>query len=494
MMCNAAFLTEYYKIYPQGDDRDHAYLNAPKIGLDIDEVLADWVGHWTKHHGQEVPETWNFDRDIKSKFELLKDDKEFWLSIPVKTKPSDIHFEPHCYITSRSIPKEWTEEWLDKNGAINPETHPKFYKDGKIVSGLGEKVKSDPSLVKVYRDVVTKLPEEKKKEYAESNYKDNQWYFRSIGAKTVEFTNEDEYKKYLEENKDNRVGEKSPYFKTGKEGAYVRPVLLKEQEFDSKEKAQEFAKDKDPLYGDFYGSDDPNVFIRPKFKGQPEEVKPPTTAPNEPGKIEDLGKQPAYRYPRMFYTPDQRTLPPTAMLPHLKIDTKLGRIDPIRMGIEQQLQNISDSRVFAADRLDDLPPSQRAAAMASITASSQMAENQATFQTNQWNAQNWAQTQLYNMAQRDREAMANAQNALDYERRAYIARDVFDKNLRGFFDYNRRVALSDYDYNRKMNLASSIFPDYSPNFYGNMIEFDPDSEVTLEDRRALIGTYGNMSV
>jgi hypothetical protein len=98
------------------------------------------------------------------------------------------------------------------------------------------------------------------------------------------------------------------------------------------------------------------------------------------------------------------------------------------------------------------------------------------------------------MAQRDREAMANAQNALDYERRAYIARDVFDKNLRGFFDYNRRVALSDYDYNRKMNLASSIFPDYSPNFYGNMIEFDPDSEVTLEDRRALIGTYGNMSV
>lgn len=116
IMCNAAFLTEYYKIYPQGDDRPHMYLNMPKIGLDIDEVLADWVGHWTKYHGQEVPEVWNFDRNIGSKFELLKNDKEFWLSIPVKTKPSDIHFEPHCYITSRSIPKEWTEEWLDING------------------------------------------------------------------------------------------------------------------------------------------------------------------------------------------------------------------------------------------------------------------------------------------------------------------------------------------------------------------------------------------
>ena len=116
LACNVHFLTAYYKIYPQGDDRPHTYLNRPKIGLDIDEVLADWVGHWTKHHGQEVPETWNFDRHIKDKFEILKDDKEFWLSIPVKTNPSDINFEPHCYITSRSIPKEWTEEWLDKNG------------------------------------------------------------------------------------------------------------------------------------------------------------------------------------------------------------------------------------------------------------------------------------------------------------------------------------------------------------------------------------------
>lgn len=116
VMTNAAYLLEFYKIYPQGDNRDHPYLRRAKIGLDIDEVLADWVGHWTRYHGQEVPETWNFDRDIKAKFESLKDDKEFWLSIPLKTKPSQLFFEPHCYITSRSIPVEWTQEWLDKNG------------------------------------------------------------------------------------------------------------------------------------------------------------------------------------------------------------------------------------------------------------------------------------------------------------------------------------------------------------------------------------------
>jgi 5'(3')-deoxyribonucleotidase len=113
---NAMGLVTYMKYRPEFDDRNHAYLRRPKIGLDIDEVLADWVGHWTKHHGQSVPETWNFDRHIKDKFELLKDNKDFWLSIPVKTPPSDINFEPHCYITSRSIPQEWTEQWLDMNG------------------------------------------------------------------------------------------------------------------------------------------------------------------------------------------------------------------------------------------------------------------------------------------------------------------------------------------------------------------------------------------
>lgn len=113
---NLMFLLEFYRIYPQGDDRPHPYLKPPKIGLDIDEVLADWVGHWTSYHGQELPEFWSFDREIGKKFEELKDNKEFWLSIPVKTPPSEIPFEPHCYITSRSIPKEWTEEWLQNNG------------------------------------------------------------------------------------------------------------------------------------------------------------------------------------------------------------------------------------------------------------------------------------------------------------------------------------------------------------------------------------------
>jgi len=129
---NALALVSYKKLYPQGDDRQYTYLYTPKIGLDIDEVLADWIGHWQKWKAKNSsstssissinsvgviqPEFWNFDRHIASRLKELQEDKEFWLTIPPKIDPKSLPFEPHCYITSRSIPKEWTEEWLDKFG------------------------------------------------------------------------------------------------------------------------------------------------------------------------------------------------------------------------------------------------------------------------------------------------------------------------------------------------------------------------------------------
>jgi len=136
IMCNAAFLTEYYRIFPQGDDRPHAYLQPRRVGLDIDEVLADWVGHWTIHHGMEVPEVWNFDRDIRAKFDSV--DKKFWMGVPVKTPPSDLRFEPACYITSRPIPTEWTEEWLDSHGFPVAPVHTVGPGESKVSAALSE--------------------------------------------------------------------------------------------------------------------------------------------------------------------------------------------------------------------------------------------------------------------------------------------------------------------------------------------------------------------
>lgn len=131
-MCNAAFLVEFMHTHPEFDDRPHLYLTRPKIGLDIDEVLADWVGTWTSKFNQELPSSWRFDREIMKKFDEMKNDKEFWLGLPLKTKPEDLPFEPHCYITSRCIPKEWSEEWLDNNGFPVAEVHAVPFGESKV--------------------------------------------------------------------------------------------------------------------------------------------------------------------------------------------------------------------------------------------------------------------------------------------------------------------------------------------------------------------------
>ena len=114
--CNVAFLLEYYKIYPQGDDRPHRYLLQNKIGLDIDEVLADFVGAIMKRFPDKVKQRsiyWN-DATLHECLSQVKDDEDFWLSIEPTIK--ELPFEPHCYITSRSISPIITQKWLDMNG------------------------------------------------------------------------------------------------------------------------------------------------------------------------------------------------------------------------------------------------------------------------------------------------------------------------------------------------------------------------------------------
>lgn len=114
--CNAHFLSAYYRIYPQGDDRPHKLPNRLKVGLDIDGVLADFTGHLMKVSGNEGHKAihWN-DPIVRREFDRFKHDPEFWAGIPPLLSREDIPFEPHCYITARSIDTQVTQEWLNKH-------------------------------------------------------------------------------------------------------------------------------------------------------------------------------------------------------------------------------------------------------------------------------------------------------------------------------------------------------------------------------------------
>lgn len=116
VQCNAHFLSAYYKIAPQYDDRPKPRFK--KIGLDIDEVICDWLGAYMEHTGlRERPTSWSFDRDISKVFDEMGQDgyENFMMNLKPLVKPEDIPFEPHCYITARRLPNHLSEKWIDIN-------------------------------------------------------------------------------------------------------------------------------------------------------------------------------------------------------------------------------------------------------------------------------------------------------------------------------------------------------------------------------------------
>jgi hypothetical protein len=120
LACNAHFLNGLYYDFPQGDDRYKSYLKIPKIGWDIDGVLANFMKAWHLLHPEvlEFPTTWYTDRHIRDRFDAMKIDgtlDAFYLNMETEIKAEELLYDPHCYITSRPVKKEVTEQWLDKN-------------------------------------------------------------------------------------------------------------------------------------------------------------------------------------------------------------------------------------------------------------------------------------------------------------------------------------------------------------------------------------------
>ena len=118
--CNIHFLNSFYYTFPQGDDRVKSLANVPKIGLDIDGVIADFISGWNHLHPEIPinPTSWYFDYNITTKFNQMIESGEivdFYLNLPKLIEPKSIPFEPHCYITSRPVSSDITQKWLELN-------------------------------------------------------------------------------------------------------------------------------------------------------------------------------------------------------------------------------------------------------------------------------------------------------------------------------------------------------------------------------------------
>lgn len=91
-------------------------MKAPKIGLDIDDVIADFCGCFIKKYNFKKPIFWNFSYNTKNILSNKEEMENFYLNLKPKINPKKLMFEPTCYITSRPVSTEITKQWIEKNG------------------------------------------------------------------------------------------------------------------------------------------------------------------------------------------------------------------------------------------------------------------------------------------------------------------------------------------------------------------------------------------
>lgn len=125
---SALILTEYFSIYPQGDDRI-LVPNKPIICCDLDDVIFSFTEAYESKFGVKMSDYWNGDYNMSENLKSLQKDKDFWVNMPIK---SEVPFEIDYYVTARSIPIEWTQEAIQKNNLPKAPIYSLNWNESKI--------------------------------------------------------------------------------------------------------------------------------------------------------------------------------------------------------------------------------------------------------------------------------------------------------------------------------------------------------------------------
>lgn len=104
-----------------------------KIGLDVDDVLAEFMETYLERFGSPKNDneiTWNV-------FNVLRKDKYFWENLPVLNR---LNFIPELYCTKRVNSKVYTKNWLTNNGFPKRPIYQMYYQHGNKADLIKGKV------------------------------------------------------------------------------------------------------------------------------------------------------------------------------------------------------------------------------------------------------------------------------------------------------------------------------------------------------------------
>lgn len=98
-----------------------------RIGLDIDGVLANFNDAYSRRFNVSDISIHEDYLIIKNVEQILKNEKEFWTGLDVIGRPN---FDVMLYCTKRVNKKEWTKEWIVRNGLQNRPIYQMYLQTG----------------------------------------------------------------------------------------------------------------------------------------------------------------------------------------------------------------------------------------------------------------------------------------------------------------------------------------------------------------------------
>lgn len=199
----------------------------------------------------------------------------------------------------------------------------------------------------------------------------------------------------------------------------------------------------------------------PTGEPTPTEETPQVDAQGQPIEQPTVDENGAKSYIPSF--PVDLRMPPSALSALNKPYVPFGRIDPIKATSEPMLAEQERLRQADLERINQtgLSPQQMEALSASGLASSQMASNDAIGKVENFNAQNQFQTDQFNLQQRTKEDMTNAQFSQKYQDQMLGSMANTERDWRNYFTEGNLQNRMNYNDIENANLLNAKNEQYA---------------------------------
>lgn len=446
-----------YILERYGDEAYQYYLdnwkNDPDYGFRDYAKMRDRISEFAKDYGVELPK--GFEKYNETQMNNLAGQLQ-------KSVPDGIANDYGRYVA----PTQSGLQWLVDNGALKKDDPvlKSIIRNGKITVGSYGSLNKDQQ--QIIADAVDNMGEDKINEYSAANFRDNKWFYRRPKEETVYYKDKAKFENFINNNR--KVGERT--FATSKVGAYVNPILLQEKTLDSAKAVEEYkAKYKDSadkVHTNFLSEGDPMTYYNVKGADPLAEAPTPDEAKNP---LEGLkGKKRSNN----FMLPDQSTLPPEALRAVPKYDIRYNYLDNVKLSPEQILMENYRAYDEAKSKMEGLPDVMNQANVAQLAGNIAQANNQAINQINGANLQANQQIANANIATLNRQAEADLKLADQYDTRMNKAIDTTRKDIEGYYDFNRRVNVGEFNTRHQLALLNDLYNKYGINSDGT-VNLDP---------------------